>query len=91
MYGSAVMTNFVRSYLYPTSAHTDSTQTNNNATWKTRTHNLLSSMSVFFAGASNTYDTSANPGIMIEVACEPEETCVYDQYAYKGLAAQWMG
>lgn len=48
-------------------------------------------MCVFFTGASNTYDTSANPGIMIEVAREPKETCVYDQYAYKGLAAQWMG
>ena len=28
---------------------------------------------------------------MIEVACEPLDTCDDDQYAYKGLTAQWMG
>lgn len=93
MYGSAVMTNFVCSSLCalcPT--HTDSTQTNTNTTWKTRTNDLLSSMSVFFTGgANNTHDTSAKPGIMTEVACEPRGTCYTDQYAYKGLAAQWMG
>lgn len=75
MYGSAVMTNF----------------TNANATWKTRTDDLLSSMSVFFTGANDTHVTSANPGIMTEVACEPAGTCDTDEYAYKGLTAQWMG
>ena len=48
-------------------------------------------MSVFFSGDESTSDTSAAPGIMAEVACEPEATCVHDQYAYKGLTAQWMG
>ena len=28
---------------------------------------------------------------MTEVACEPLGTCKTDQYAYKGLTAQWMG
>ena len=28
---------------------------------------------------------------MTEVACEPLGTCDTDQYAYKGLTAQWMG
>lgn len=71
--------------------HTDeNTQTNTNATWKARTDNLLSSLSIFFTGANNTLDTSAAPGIMIEVACEPEGTCDSDQYSYKGLTAQWM-
>ena len=70
---------------------TDSSQTNTNVTWKTHTNDLLSSMSVFFTGANNTHDTSAKPGIMIEVACEPLRTCNTDQYAYKGLTAQWMG
>lgn len=75
MYGSAVMTNF----------------TNTNATWKIRTNELLASMSVFFTGAYNTDGTSGNPGIMTEVACESIGTCDTDQYAYKGLTAQWMG
>lgn len=75
MYGSAVMTNF----------------TNTNATWKNRTSELLSSMSVFFTGANGTNDTSVDPGIMTEVACEPMGTCEDDIYAYKGLTAQWMG
>lgn len=86
------MTNFVRSPLVvfaPTP--TDSTQTNMNATWKIRTNDLLTSMSVFFTGGNNTVDTSAGLGIMTEVACEPLGTCVTDQYVYKGLTAQWMG
>ena len=53
-----------------------------------RTNDLLSSMSVFFTGPN---DTSSDPGIMTEVACEPVHTCSSDQYAYKGLTAQWMG
>ena len=28
---------------------------------------------------------------MLEVACEPTRTCNPDQYAFKGLTAQWMG
>lgn len=48
-------------------------------------------MSVFFTGVNDTLDTSADPGIMVEVACEPIGTCTTDQYAYKGLTAQWMG
>ena len=28
---------------------------------------------------------------MTEVSCEPFGTCSSDQYAYKGLTAQWMG
>lgn len=48
-------------------------------------------MSVFFTGAYNTDGTSGNPGIMTEVACESIGTCDTDQYAYKGLTAQWMG
>ena len=28
---------------------------------------------------------------MFEVACEPARSCNTDQYAYKGLTAQWMG
>ncbi len=53
-----------------------------------RTNDLLSSMSVFFTGPN---DTSSDPGIMSEVACEPFHTCNSDQYAFKGLTAQWMG
>ncbi|CAD6575972.1 MAG: hydrolase 76 protein [Alectoria sarmentosa] len=75
MYGSAVMTNL----------------TNTTAIWKKRTNDLLSSMSIFFTGANDTHVTSSNPGIMTEVACEPLGTCNTDQYAYKGLTAQWMG
>ena len=48
-------------------------------------------MSVFFTGNKSHDDTSAVPGIMIEVACEPIGTCNTDQHAYKGLTAQWMG
>jgi len=32
-----------------------------------------------------------NPGIMVEVACEPHETCDTDMSAFKGLASQWIG
>ena len=28
---------------------------------------------------------------MTETACEPEETCRYDQFAYKALASQFIG
>ncbi len=91
MYGSAVMTNFVRSSLFVAPTHTNIAQTNANATWKIRTNGLLSSMSVFFTGANNTHDSSANPGIMTEVACEPFGTCDSEQYTFKGLTAQWMG
>ena len=92
MYGSAVMTNLVRSSISTiASTQTNSIQTNNNATWKTRTNDLLSSMSVFFTAANNTHDTPTDPGIMTEVACEPEGTCGVNEDAYKGLTAQWMG
>lgn len=77
--------------LYMVLIHTDSTQTNTNLTWKNRTNNLLSSMSVFFTGANDTEDTSAPGRIMTEVACEPVGTCDSDNYAFKGLTAQWMG
>ena len=48
-------------------------------------------MSVFFTGDRSQHDTSAEPGIMFEVACEPTKSCNTDQHAYKGLTAQWMG
>lgn len=28
---------------------------------------------------------------MVEVPCEPQGTCNTDQYAFKGLASQWIG
>lgn len=28
---------------------------------------------------------------MIEVACEPQDTCRTEIYAFKGIAAQWLG
>ena len=48
-------------------------------------------MSVFFTADNNTQDHAADPGIMFEAACEPEETCDDDLFAFKGLTAQWMG
>ena len=92
LYGSAVMTNFVRSISFCLGqTHADSKQTNTNATWKDRTNDLLSSMSVFFTGENDTHDTSAGPGIMVEVACEPVESCGTVESHFKGLTAQWMG
>ena len=48
-------------------------------------------MSVFFTADNNTQDDAAGPGIMFEVACEPQGTCQAEQFAFKGLTAQWMG
>lgn len=42
-------------------------------------------MSTFWPGKA------FDEGVMVEVACEPRRTCNNDQYAFKGLAAQWMG
>ena len=29
--------------------------------------------------------------VLREIACEPQNTCNYDQFLYKGISAQWMG
>ncbi|KAL8798056.1 MAG: hypothetical protein Q9182_006994 [Xanthomendoza sp. 2 TL-2023] len=40
-------------------------------------------------------DSQSTPGApsnaMVEVACEPQSSCNYEQYGFKGLTAQWMG
>ena len=33
----------------------------------------------------------SHPGIMTEIACEPVETCLYDEWAFKALASQFIG
>lgn len=48
---------------------------------------MLSAMSIFFG--NNT--ANLPPGVMTEVACEPMGTCNSDNFAFKGLTAQWMG
>lgn len=51
-------------------------------------------MSVFFPGSngSTTLTNSKTASdVMVEVACETDDTCDNDQYSYKGLAAQWLG
>ena len=85
LYGSAAMYNFVSqrvpvSTLCPGS--TDTLQTYGNTQWQNRTESILSSMSVFFSKPTS---------IMTEVACETKATCESEQYAFKGLTAQWMG
>lgn len=47
-------------------------------------------MSVFKSGNSSSNAAKA-PGILVEVACERQNTCTKDEYSFKGLAAQWMG
>ena len=50
-------------------------------------------MSVFFneGSQSSASNSEGEKGVMTEIACEPQYTCAYDQYAFKGLAAQWLG
>jgi len=92
VYGSAVMYNFVRRSYNPELLvpDTDSEQTNANTQWQNRTQSLLSAMSVFFGGRNGS-SASTGPGVMVEIACEPYHRCNHDQYAFKGLAAQWLG
>ncbi|KAL6720346.1 hydrolase 76 protein [Lecanora helva] len=55
--------------------------TNGSSQWKDRVQGLLSALSVF----------TKKQNIIQEVACEPQGTCNYDQFSYKGIAAQWLG
>ena len=59
----------------------DFIQTNGDSQWKNRTQSFLSVMSIFFN----------KNGIIYEIACEQQKTCNHDQYAFKGIALQWMG
>lgn len=47
-------------------------------------------MSVFVPGNSSS-NMSSTAGVLVEIACETYGTCTDEQYAFKGLAAQWMG
>ncbi|KAK4695706.1 hypothetical protein P7C71_g2099, partial [Lecanoromycetidae sp. Uapishka_2] len=78
LYGSAIMYNL----------------TNGNTLWQNRTQSLLTAMSIFFpttSSASTSTNSNDTAGIMVEIACETQHTCDSDQYAFKGLAAQWLG
>lgn len=51
-------------------------------------------MSIFFPGSNSSSavtNSKVASGVMVEIACEPLNTCDYDQSSYKGLAAQWLG
>ena len=55
---------------------------NTSSTWLERTEKFISSISIFFPQSSD---------ILTEIACEPQHTCVRDQYIFKALTAQWLG
>ena len=57
-------------------------QTNGNSQWQNRTQSFLSAMSIFSYSSNN---------VLQEIACEPQRTCNYDQFTFKGIAAQWLG
>ena len=80
----------------PSKCNTNAIQTNGDSLWLNRTQSLLSAMSIFFTGSNSSSSISdikdkGSSNVMVEIACEPEDTCQYDQYLYKGLAAQWLG
>ncbi|KAI4244705.1 MAG: hypothetical protein L6R40_002909 [Gallowayella cf. fulva] len=75
LYGSAVMSN----------------QTNANPQWQNITQNLFSSLADTFFTSNSYRGPGAPSNVLVEVACEPYGSCIYDQWGFKGLTAQWMG
>lgn len=58
--------------------------TNGGDMWFRRTQGLLDAAGLFFSPYANSTD------IMYEYACEPVETCNYDQYSFKGYLSRFM-
>ncbi|KAL8732089.1 MAG: hypothetical protein Q9166_003043 [cf. Caloplaca sp. 2 TL-2023] len=57
--------------------------TDGDAKWRTLTENLLNGTKVFFP-------PQFGGNIMQEVACEPQQTCNYDQPSFKAYLSRWM-
>lgn len=55
-------------------------QTDGAPKWKTRVDKLLTAADLFFP----------DDDIMVEVACEPQQTCNNDQPSFKAYLARWM-
>ncbi|KAL7272359.1 hypothetical protein RUND412_004840 [Rhizina undulata] len=53
--------------------------------WRERVQGILNMTQVFF-----TTDTSGNPNVMYEVACEPYNTCNVDQRSFKAYLSRFM-
>ena len=54
------------------------------ATWRTRVEGLLNGSMAFFPSQYGGGE------IMVEVACEPQGTCDYDQPSFKAYLSRWM-
>jgi hypothetical protein len=52
--------------------------------WKTRLQGFVDASNVFFS------ENSTYGPVMVEVACEPYNTCNYDQPSFKAYLARWM-
>lgn len=58
-------------------------QTNGNATWQTRIEGMLNGSEAFFP-------SQYGSDIMVEIACEPQQTCNNDQPSFKAYLSRWM-
>lgn len=59
--------------------------TNGSQVWQDRLSGYIQGANVFFAANNTAYGT-----VMVEVACEPYNTCNYDQPSFKAYLSRWM-
>lgn len=58
-------------------------QTNGDTKWRTRLEGMLKGMQAFFP-------PQYGGNIMVEIACEPQQSCNYDQPSFKAYLSRWM-
>ncbi|KAL8639958.1 MAG: hypothetical protein Q9228_003072 [Teloschistes exilis] len=56
--------------------------TNGSDIWRERVNNILNQTSIFYSPTV--------PNVMLEIACEPYNTCDTDNYSFKAYLARWM-
>ncbi|KAG8531415.1 uncharacterized protein KY384_003044 [Bacidia gigantensis] len=82
--GAANMYNYVSvQRIAAPASYAYTTQTNGDQKWRTRVEGLLNGTQAFFP-------TQYGGNTMVEIACEPQQTCNYDQPSFKAYLSRWM-